>query len=596
MTITAPAPTDEQHRAPLDPITLSVLDAGLRTAVAEMKAVVLRTAYSNLWREAGDLSCGLLDANGDIVAQGVGDIPIHLASMPMSLRGMLARIPAETIRPGDVLLQNDPYQGNNHMPDFFMAKPIFADEKLIAFAAVRGHYVDIGGPAPGSYYTLAKDIFGEGIRIPPVRLYREGQVVTEVLDILTHNVRNPQERLGDMRSQYAGCLAAERRLVDYCERYGTDVVVQAMAQVLDVSEQRARAAFREIPDGVYVFEDTCDGDSFDPAPITIRGTVTVADDEVTIDYGGSSKQSIGGMNSPLGVTHSATFFALKALAEPHSASNSGSYRPVTIIAPEGTIVNPHAPAPVVSGNHETSARIADVVLGCLAQAVPDRVPAAGTGSATVLLVARENVADDAIMYEVHGAGQGASLGVDGAHARRTSIGNTGNTPNELLEATHPVRILGYGITTDGGGAGRTRGGSGITRRLEFTEDVTVTIVSDRDVSRPYGLLGGGAGGNAHFELTHPDGRVEVLSSKTPPTSFRAGSRLTLSCAGAGGYGDPAQRSLASIQADLDDGYITAAAAERDYGVSVVAEPGRPDGELVATRAGEPVDAVAGAIA
>lgn len=569
--------------ARLDPITLSVLDSGLRTAVAEMKAVVLRTAYSNLWREAGDLSCGLLDPDGNIVAQGIGDIPIHLASMPMSLRGMLARIPADTIHPGDVLLQNDPYQGNNHMPDFFMAKPIFSDARLIGFAAVRGHYVDIGGPTPGSYYTLAKDVYGEGLRIPPVKLYREGQPNAEILDIIKANVRNSAERLGDMRSQYAGCLAAERRLLDYCERYGTAAVEQAMAQVLDVSEQRARVAFNQIPDGTYVFEDVCDGDSFDPKPIVIKGALTITADEVTIDFTGSSPQSRGGMNSPLGVTHSATLFALKAIAEPNSASNSGSYRPVTIIAPKGTIVNPHEPAPVVSGNHETSSRIADVVLGCLSQAVPTRVPAAGTGSATVLLVGREDAIDDTIMYEVHGAGQGGNIGADGSHARRTSIGNTGNTPNELLEGAHPVRIISYSLTTDGGGAGKHRGGNGITRELEFTEDVTVTIVSDRDVSTPYGLFGGLSGGNARFVLTAPDGSTTDLSSKTPPTVVRAGSTLLVRCAGAGGYGAPADRSLASIQSDLDDGYITAAAAERDYGVMVHQDSARVDGELVVTR-------------
>ncbi|MGW5383225.1 hydantoinase B/oxoprolinase family protein [Nocardia sp. NPDC003963] len=575
--------TTTQQPTRLDPITLSVLDSGLRTAVAEMKAVVLRTAYSNLWREAGDLSCGLLDPAGEIVVQGVGDIPIHLASMAMSLRGILDRIPAETIRPGDVLLQNDPYQGNNHMPDFFMAKPIFAEHRIIGFAAVRGHYVDIGGPTPGSYYTLARDIHGEGLRIPPVKLYRAGEPSTEIFDIITANVRNPAERLGDMRSQYAGCVAAERRLLDYCERYGTDTVEAAMAQVLDISEQRARAAFVEIPDGTYVFEDVCDGDSFDPGPIPIKGTLTVAHDEVTIDFTGSAPQSRGGMNSPLGVTHSATLFALKAIAEPGSASNSGSYRPVTIVAPPGSIVNPGEPAPVVSGNHETSSRIADVVLGCLAQAVPARVPAAGTGSATVLLVGREDTVDDTIMYEVHGAGQGGNAGADGSHARRTSIGNTGNTPNELLERAHPVRIVGYGLTVDGGGAGKYRGGNGITRELEFTENVTVTIVSDRDVSAPYGLSGGAAGARARFVLTAPDATVTELSSKTPPISVRAGSVLRVQCAGAGGYGAPAERPLADIQSDLDDGYITAAAAARDYGVTIRVDPDRADGELVVTR-------------
>jgi N-methylhydantoinase B len=577
MSLTATAPPQ------LDPISFSVIDAGLRAAVAEMKAVVLRTAYSNLWREAGDLSCALLDADGDIVVQGIGDIPIHLGSMPMTMRGLLDRIAPSDLRPGDVLLQNDPYRGNNHMPDFFMAKPVFAEERLIAFTAVRGHYVDIGGPAPGSYYTLATDIYGEGLRMPPVKIYREGEVNQDVLDIIVANVRNPSERLGDMRSQYAGCVTAERRIVEFCEHYGSDVVVGAMQQVLDVSEQRARAAFTAIPDGTYAFEDVCDGDSFDPSPLTIAAKVDVRGDSVTIDFTGSSPQARGGMNSPHGVTVSAALFALKALAEPHTASNSGSYRPVTIIAPEGTIVNPHAPAPVVAGNHETSARIADVVLGALSQAVPDLVPAAGTGSATVLLVGRDGVIDDSIMYEVHGAAQGASLDHDGSHARRTSIGNTGNTPNELLESSHPVRILSYGLTRDGGGAGRRRGGSGITRVLEFTEDAVVTIVADRDRSAPYGLFGGNEGGLARFELTLPDGTSRQLGSKTPPTAVPAGSRLTFTCAGAGGYGPTSERSLEDVQDDLDDEYVSPEAVRRDYGFTVRHEPERIEGPWVVER-------------
>lgn len=567
----------------LDPITFSVVDSGLRATVAEMKAVVLRTAYSNLWREAGDLSCALLDRDGEIVVQGIGDIPIHLGSMPMTMRGILDRIDVADLRPGDVLLQNDPYRGNNHMPDFFMAKPVFSDGQLIAFTAVRGHYVDIGGPTPGSYFTLASDIYGEGLRMPPVKIYREGVVNQDVIDIISANVRNAAERLGDMRSQYAGCVTAERRLLDFCERYGTEGVRHAMAQVLDVSEQRARAAFSEIPDGRYEFEDFCDGDSFDPSPIAIRAAVEVTGDEITIDFSGSSKQSRGGMNSPHGVTLSAAYFALKALAEPHTSSNSGSYRPVTVIAPEGTIVNPHAPAPVVSGNHETSARIADVVLGALSQAVPDLVPAAGTGSATVLLVGREGVVDDSIMYEVHGAGQGGNVVTDGSHARRTSIGNTGNTPCELLEAAHPVRVLSYGLTADGSGAGRNRGGSGITRVVEFTENSTVTIVADRDRSRPYGLFGGNGGGLARFELTLPDGEVRVLSSKTPPTSVPAGARLSFTCAGGGGYGAPEERELTAIQDDLDDDYLTPEAARRDYGVTVTRDPSRVEGGWVVSR-------------
>ncbi|MFT8358840.1 hydantoinase B/oxoprolinase family protein [Bifidobacterium aquikefiri] len=552
----------------INPITFSVLDSGIRSAVAEMKAVVLRTAYSNLWREAGDLSCGLLLPNGEIVAQGVGDIPIHLASMSMTLLGILKTIPLEEINPGDVLLQNNPYAGNNHMPDFFMAMPVFSQSKLLCFTAVRGHYVDIGSPVAGSYNLLAKDLYGEGIRIPPVKIYKKGVVDTELLSILSSNVRNSSERMGDMNSQYAGCSHACRRVISYCKKYSFEIVDAAMKQMVSHSEVTARKAFENIPDGSYQFEDFCDGDGNDRDPIKIACKMTIHDDSITVDFTGSSHQCVGPMNSPLGVTYSAVCFAIKAVTEPHSPSNSGSYRPISIIAPKGSIVNPLEPAPVVAGNHETSSRIADVILGCLSQALPDLVPAAGTGSATVLIVGREGVKDDAIMYEVHGAGQGGAPGHDGSNARRTSIGNTGNTPNEILELTYPVQILEYSIREDTGGSGKFRGGNGIQRKLRFTEDSTVTIVADRDISKPYGLFGGSSGANAVFELTDAEGKRCLLSSKTASMHVAAGSELRIGCAAGGGYGNPKDRSLNQIQRDIDDGYISPNYARREYGINI----------------------------
>lgn len=568
----------------LDPITFSVLDSGIRCAVEEMKAVVERTAYSNLWREAGDLSCGLLLANGDIVAQGKGDIPIHLASMSLTLRGMLRAIPIENVNPGDVLLQNDPYQGNNHMPDFFMAMPVFFDRKLVCFTAVRGHYVDIGSPNAGSYNLAARDIYGEGLRIPPVKLYKGGELDEEIAAIITHNVRNPSERLGDMRSQFAGCSHAARRIVDFCEKYGGDVVSCAMEKMLDHSELTARNALSRIPNGSYDFEDFCDGDGVEGKPLAIRCTLTALEGSITVDFTGSSAQCKGPMNSPLGVTYSAVCFAVKAVTEPHTPSNSGSYRPITIVAPEGTIVNPIEPAPVVAGNHETSSRIADVVLGCLAKALPGEVPAAGTGSSTVLILGRDGVADDSLMYEVHGAGQGGAPNHDGSDARRTSIGNTGNTPNEILELTNPVRILEYAVRSDTGGAGTFRGGSGIGRRMLVTEDSVVTIAAERDVSQPYGLEGGSPGACAVFELVRPGEAKVTLTSKESSVKVPAGSVLSVACAAGGGFGAPGGRDLTAIQDDLDDGYITPAFAQSVYGISIEEDTAREEGAWVAKRA------------
>lgn len=571
----------------VDSVTAAVITAGLTHAVSEMKGVVMRTAYSNLWREAGDLSCGLLSRNGDLVIQGVGDIPIHLASMPMALAGCLRRIAVDTLLPGDVLLQNDPYQGNNHLPDFMMVKPIFFDSRIVAYAAVRGHYVDIGGGGPGSYSTTMPDIYAEGLRIPPVRIYRQGVINQDIVDVLLHNTRNSGERLGDLRSQYAGCLAAERRVHLLCKKYGPDAIATTMRQIVDAAEVLTRRAICAIPDGEYTFEDYCDNDGITEDPIKIAARVTVESDAIEVDFSGSSPQVRGGMNAAFAVTVSATCYAIKCLADPENPPNSGSYRPIKVIAPLGSVLNPIAPAPVVGGNHETAARIVDVIVGALSNALPDRVCAAGCGSSGVVSIGARirdgDVNRELLMIEVHGAGQGGSAFGDGVNARRVNVGNTGNTPTEALEASFPVHVLRYQISTDGGGAGCHRGGTGIMRELTVKHDVALTMTAERAKFAPYGLFGGLPAPKAEYWVRLPEGVQKPLSSKTSPLHFPAGTFVHIRVPGGGGYGPPQQRPVAAIQDDLDDGYISATAARDFYDVEVSEVPTRANGRWVASR-------------
>jgi N-methylhydantoinase B len=574
------------NNQPLDPITTAVIGAGMTNAVAEMKSVVCLTAYSNLWREAGDLSCGLLSATGDLVIQGTGDIPIHLASMPMTLEGCLKRIPAATLKPGDVLLQNDPYQGNNHLPDFMMSKPIFFEGRIIGYAAVRGHFVDIGGGGPGSYSTTMPDIYAEGLRIPPVLIYKEGVINQDIIDILQVNTRNSRERLGDLRSEYAGCVTAMRRVIALCEKYGAEAIETTMRQIVDAGERLTRQAIRQIPDGVYRFEDYCDGDGISEEPIKISVKATVAGDDIEVDYTGSSAQVRGGMNAALATTISASCYAVKCLTDPENPPNSGSYRPIKVIAPLGTALNPMEPAAVVAGNHETAARIADAVIGALAPVLPNRVCAAGSGSSGVLSIGTRITSDGSIhemlMVETHGAGQGGNIDGDGANTRRTGVGNTGNTPSEVLESSYPIQILRYEISQDGGGAGRTRGGTGIVRELRLDHDATVTITAERAKFGPYGLFGGAAAPTAKYWMKLPDDTLRVLPSKTAPMFLPKGTVIGMQAAGGGGYGPPGERPLEAIQSDLDDGYISATAARELYGVKLKREDYRTEGGWVVT--------------
>jgi N-methylhydantoinase B len=469
-----------------------------------------------------------------------------------------------------------------------MAKPVFVDDRIVAFTAVRGHYVDVGGSAPGSYTTATTAIYSEGLRIPPMRIFEEGVLNEDVVTILQANTRNSRERMGDLRSQYAGCIAAERRIVAICERYGVDTILTAMEEILDVSDRLSRSAIAAIPDGVYRFEDWCDGDGILDKPFKIAVAVTVQGDEMTIDFTGSAPQVRGGMNAPPAVTSSAAVYAVKCLTDPENISNSGSMRPITVVAPPGTVVNPLPPAPVVAGNHETASRIADVVIGALAAALPDRVCAAGSGTSGIIalgtrVTAEDGVERDAIMIESHGCGQGGNSDGDGVNARRVSVGNTGNTPNEVLESSFPISILSYSLSEDGGGAGRWRGGTGLTRVMRLEQDCTVTITAERRTMPPYGLFGGLSARVARFAADYPDGGRLELTSKTRPHRFPEGTVITVRCAGGGGYGPPEQRDVETLQDDIDDGYVSPESARELYSVDLRHDPERAEGPWVVSR-------------
>jgi N-methylhydantoinase B len=554
-----------------DPITLEVVRNALLMAVLEMKNIVVRSAYSTLWKEAGDLSCALLTRSGEVVAQGPGDIPVHLASMPLSLEGCLARIPAEELEPGDILLQNDPYQGNNHLPDLFMAAPVFAEDELIGFAAVRGHFVDVGGLGPGSYSALTRDIHAEGIRIPPVRLARRGRFSQEIVDIFLANVRVPEERMGDLRSQYAGCEAGRRSLERLAAKYGARRLGGLMSEILDYSEAMMRIQIGKIPDGVYEWTDYCDvqGDL-----IRIQVQVIIDGNRCIVDFTGSETEGPHGMNCPYPVTASATYYAVKCITEA-ADPNSGSYRPIEIIAPEGSVVNCRYPRSVILGNHETAARIVESIWGALSEAVPERVVAAGCGSSGVMVLAgrdsREpHASRDFVWLEVGAAGQGAALHKDGISGVRVNVGNTGNTPIEVIETSFPVTNLSYELVCDTGGAGRFRGACALRRSFEVhAEDAVITLSFEREFTAPYGLFGGGEGAPTHLTISRNGARETNLPSKTLPTEVSKGDVVSLQCAGGGGAGDPWERDPVFVSNDVRDGYVSVEAAHQLYGVVIV---------------------------
>ena len=552
-----------------------------------MKQLCVRTAISPLWKAAGDISCGILSPGGDLVSQGPDDIPIHLGSMPMSLAGILAALDPATFRAGDAFLQNDPYQGNNHLPDTIMAKPVFHDGEIIAYTAVRGHYIDIGGLRPGSYSTMARDTFGEGLRIPPVRLYEQGEEDPDLFRLIAVNTRMPRDLLGDIRAQHAGCLAGERRILALVERYGPDVFTRGVAATLDHSERLMRARIAELPPGTYEFADACDDDGFGDDPIEIRVRVEVDGSNVAIDFAGTSPQVPTYMNAPLAVTKSSAYFAVIAFLEPETMPNSGAYRAISVTAPEGSVVNPTEPAPVAAGNHETATRIFDVVLGALAQADPARAVAAGSGSSCGFHITGHGrdehgeKVEPRTWIEVHGAARGAGRDYDGANALHGGIDNTANTPVEQIEMEYPIRIHNYSFAVDSGGPGTWRGGVAVTRDLELLADEAyLTVLSERARIPPYGLFGGSPGQIARFDLFHQEIRDEYrypedrdgggtrIRAKMDALEVDRGMILRIRAPGGGGYGDPFARDPDLVARDVADGFVSPEAALADYGVVV----------------------------
>jgi len=554
-----------------DPARFEVVKNALYAAAEEMKIVLAKTAYSPLLKVAGDYSCGIFDTAGNMVAQGP-DLPIHLGSMPDAVRAIVWAFPDAA--PGDVFIHNDPYQGGSHLPDVNVVAPAFHDDRLLGFGCVRAHWPDIGSATPGSYGAVT-EIYGEGLRIPPIRLYRDGKPDPAIEAIIFANVRTPTERLGDLRAQVAANWRAAQRLSELAAKYGTDTLLQIMQEVLDYSETMMRAALRALPDGEADFSDIFDGDGViadgetEDATFTVRLRVSKHGDTITADFTGSDPAVAGPMNAPLTVTASGVFCALKMIADPKSLipPNSGCWRPVTVTAPPGSVVNAQHPSPVVYANHEMSHRIADMVMGALYAITPHTVMAASQGTSAVITFGGSDYrsGERFVSYESVKGGFGARPTKDGINAVASTVSNMSNTPIEIIEMSFPLRVEEYALVPDSGGAGKFRGGLGVRRVWRVLErDAHAAVCCERTVTPPFGLAGGHAGGAARLTLIPPRGNARRLTSKGGFVA-PAGSLVVVEAPGSGGYGPPAQRDPGALAEDLRDGYVSAAAARREYG-------------------------------
>ncbi len=537
----------------IDAITLEILRHAFTAVAEEMNANLIRSAYSPNIKERRDCSSALFDAKGQMIAQAES-IPVHLGAMPYSVAAAVRAI--DSFSPGDIVVLNDPYAGGAHLPDITFVAPVFFRGRLVAFVANRAHHADVGGKEPGSLSGDTTEIFQEGLRIPPVRLWCAGSVDRDLLELILANVRTPSERWGDLRAQRAACKTGIDRLTEVIERYGAGVVCEGMSAILDYSERRMRHEIEKMPDGEATFSDVLDDDGVCEGTIPICVAVTIAGDRITFDFTGTGEQARGPVNAVLAVTSSATFYAVRAMSDPQIPPNAGCYRPIEIVAPVGSVVNPAPPAPVVGGNLETSQRIVDVVLGAMQQLIPDRAIAACQGSMNNIAIGGTDprTGEPYSLYETIAGGYGARSdrdGVDGIHSHMT---NTLNTPVEALEISYPLRIERYELRGGTGGNGKYRGGLGIRRDiLSLCPDARVSLLTERRKSKPYGLAGGDPGSSGENVLIRNDEEM-VLPAKGSLT-LEYGDTISIRTPGGGGYGIPAERGAEVREADRLEGRL-----------------------------------------
>ena len=519
-----------------DPMRLEVFKNIFHSIAEEMGAALRRSAFSPNIKERRDYSCALYDGAGQVLAMG-DHMPVHLGSMPASVAAARKHL---RFAPGDIAVLNDPFAGGTHLPDLTLVMPVFVGraerEAPSYFVASRAHHADIGGALAASMGP-AREIFQEGLRIPPVKLLAQGEIQRDTLELILANVRTPAERRGDLAAQIASCKLGERRIREVAAKYGPLEVRKYATHLLDYSERLMRRALRSLRAGTYSAEDFLDGDGFSDAPLRIRARVRIAQGEAEIDFAGSAPQCAGNVNAVEAIAVSAAFYVFRSLLADDVPATSGLLRPITIRAPQGSVVNARPPAAVAAGNVETSQRMVDTILRALSKAAPRLIPAASQGTMNNFTfggLSTKGQRRSYTYYETIAGGCGASAARAGASAVHSHMTNSWNTPAEVFEEAYPVRIHTYAVRTKSGGDGLHRGGDGIVREVEFLEGAEVGLLSDRRSTRPYGLYGGKSGQPGRNVLIR-QGREQPLKAKQS-LQVRPGDRIRIETPGGGGWG------------------------------------------------------------
>ena len=549
-----------------DPIAFELFKNTIFSIADEMALTICRTTYSGVLRDNMDFSTAFADANGKLVAQGL-TLPGHLGSIPDALDVVVDRFGAE-MKPGDMYIMNDPFDGGMHLPDIFIFKPIFVEDRRVAFAATICHHADVGGRVPGSNASDSTEIYQEGLRIPPLKLYDEGKRNDTIWSLIEKNVRIPVQVLGDLRAQLAACHIAETQFLELVADYGEEMVDLYMAEVIDYAERLTRAAVRDLPDGEYSFEDWIDDDGIDIGkPIRLFVTITKKDDNMTFDWTGSADQVKGAINNTLSFTKAASYTAIRSVLPDGIPNNEGVFRVIQVTAPPGTIANMVLPG-ACAARGLTGFRMVDCAFGALAMMLPDKVCAASDGGNTGVSIGGYDADRKPYIYVDFACGTwGGRPWADGLQGNSNMFANMASQSVEVIEAEQPMQILRYEFLPDRAGAGQYRGGAPYRRDYRFLEkEAILQVRSDRRAIKPYGLYGGRPG-KPSMNYLNPDGNNQPLPSK-PTMTITRGDVFSHELAGGGGWGDPFNRDPDAVLQDVRNELVSTEAAREEYGVVV----------------------------
>ena len=572
-------------QAAVDPITLEVMRNAFYSIAEEMIVALVNASYSTNIKDRRDASCAIYTARGDVVVVAQSEIgtPLHLGTMQSAVRSTMEAYPFDDLGPGDAIAMNMPYPaGPGHLNDLCLISPVFYDGKMIALAANQAHHVDVGGFAPGSMPFGVEEIFQEGLQIPPVRLFRGGELEPELWSLISQNVRPPAEVRGDLLAQYAANNTGAHRLGELVDKYQIDTIERYLDEMIRYSERRMRAALAKIPQGEYTYEDVIEGDGISDRTYTVRINLETKGDSVRADFSATDDVAKGPINCRWPSVAACVYYVFKAVLDPELPANAGAYKPFDVVVREGSVLSAVYPQAVCNANIITTQRITDVLLGALSQAVPERVQAACAGTMNLLNIGGVDPRSG-VLYnyiETYAGGQGAMHDLDGMDAIQNHMTNTRNAPVEAIEAAYPLLVERYGLLPDSEGAGRYRGGVGLTRVLRVLgADVKLTLSSDRAKVAPWGLFDGLPASPSRSAVVEPDGNTAPLPSKVT-TTVESGRVIVTETPGGGGWGDPRTRDPEAVRSDVVEGLVSRERAKEVYRVAL--KPGSLEVDREAT--------------